>query len=446
LLEPPGIKSERAKCADTTPGATETILEEIAATTKTIVMACDKNDQRFSAFAFVDARLYPLAFTSGLYELDEVEFVRISPADAQIGLSENESHKKVAGDELAHFSAFLRREWRSNDILQGRFDGVCQIVRALLDDKALTRALSRIQDQEWLTPKNIKELFPKCPDGRLEALHESWRDLAIQYSNLPGSKELWDEKIKAAAQHFRELLILAGQEEALQEDLETIFADLHFQEVKFGRTLDPRRPTPGANDTEIETNAKKAAEDDMLRVPPEQRDKKYRDMHLGSQDITGPDGQVPNAVVGEYGTLAYLMLWGMLRRSLGVKTKAFVDKAKVRLFLRMPAQLAYHTFMLFRRERIIAVSLIMAIMGIIIGAGASTFLVGKYGLFSLAVLALMMEMTIVVNLFSDRLRKRIIAIGLIVIVLAGAAMLFHYWRPWLHGLAGFVCSLLSGCH
>jgi hypothetical protein len=429
----------------TVPAVGTTILEEVAATTRAIARFFDKDDHRFSGFAFVDARLYPLAFTSGLYELDEVEFVRISPQDAQIGLSKGKARDKVAGDELAHFSAFLRRDWRSNDILQGRFDGVCQIIMSLLDDNTLERALSRAQDQSWFAPGDIKELLPKCPEECLNALHESWQELVAQYGNLPDPKA-WNDKIRAAAQAFREQLILAGQEEALQEDLETIFTDLHFQEIKFGQCHGLRGVTSGAGDTSIELDAAEEGKQDIQNIPAEQRDKAYQDMHLGSQNITGSEGQVPNAVVGEYGTLAYLMLWGMIRRSLGDKAKAFMDKANVKLFLRTPVQFMYCLFMLFRRERTVAASLIMVIAGIVIGAGGSAFYAEKYGLFSLAVLALILEMSVVVSLFSYRLRKKIVGIGLTTIIVFGAALLIVYWPNWLYKLSDFVRDQALGGH
>ena len=429
----------------TAPAIGTTILEEVAVTTRAIVSFFDKNDHRFSGFTFVDARLYPLAFASGLYELDEVEFVRISPQDAQTGLSKGKARDKVAGDELAHFSAFLRRDWRSNDILQGRFDGVCQIIMSLLDDKALERALSRTSGQSWFAPGDIKELLPKCPEECLNALHESWQELAVQYGNLPDPK-VWDKKIRTAAQYFREKLIVVGQEEALQEDLETIFEDLHFQEIKFGQCRGLRGATSGGSDVSTELDAAQEARQDIQNIPAERRDEAYRDMHLGSQDITGSNGRVPNAVVGEYGTLAYLMLWGMIRRSLGERAKSFMDKAKVKLFLRTPMLFIYCLFMLFRRERVIAASLIVAITGIIIGAGGSAIYAEKYKLLSFAVLALILVMTVVVNLFSYPLRRKIIGIGLTTIVVVGVALLIIFWPDWFNALVRFFCCRLTGAH
>ena len=97
--------------------------------------------QMIEVFDVIDRELYPTEFVGGIYELDEIEFVRVSPMDAKKGLSKRPGPDKVAGDKLAHFSAFLRRDWRSNDILQGRVDGACLIIESLLTDEALERAL-----------------------------------------------------------------------------------------------------------------------------------------------------------------------------------------------------------------------------------------------------------------------------------------------------------------
>jgi hypothetical protein len=102
--------------------------------------------------------------------------------------------------------------------------------------------------------------------------------------------------------------------------------------------------------------------------------------------------------------------------------------------------------MLFRRERTVAASLIMVIAGIVIGAGGSAFYAEKYGLFSLAVLALILEMSVVVSLFSYRLRKKIVGIGLTTIIVVGAALLIVYWPNWLYKLSDFVRDQAFGGH
>jgi patatin-related protein len=80
----------------------------------------------------IDEVLFPLEYVSGLREKDRIELVRVSPGDAQLGLCRRNAADKTAGDALHHFGAFLKRSWRSNDILWGRLDGVTMLLRTLL--------------------------------------------------------------------------------------------------------------------------------------------------------------------------------------------------------------------------------------------------------------------------------------------------------------------------
>ncbi len=80
----------------------------------------------------IDEVLFPLEYVSGLREKDRIELVRVSPVDAQLGLCRRHAADKTAGDALHHFGAFLKRSWRSNDVLWGRLDGATMLLRTLL--------------------------------------------------------------------------------------------------------------------------------------------------------------------------------------------------------------------------------------------------------------------------------------------------------------------------
>ena len=41
-----------------------------------------------------------------------------------------------------HFGAFFKRSWRSNDILWGRLDVLCQMVETLLEEKRLLQIVN----------------------------------------------------------------------------------------------------------------------------------------------------------------------------------------------------------------------------------------------------------------------------------------------------------------
>lgn len=357
----------------------ETIFEKLAAVTQQIVVACDGKDDRFSSyFKELDQQMYPLEFASGVYELDQIEFVRISPADAQTGLSEGNPRDKVAGDELAHFSAFLRRDWRSNDILQGRLDGICQIFQSLLDDAALQSALRRGNSLAHLfILEALESSLPSCPKDRLQEVEKSWNALFEAWSKQSVIGK-WNQDLKEKAQRFREQLIQAAQEDAFCEDLECVYADLHYQEIKFGRRLGVRGAKAGGNDADIETDAWRAAVDDLAEMPPEQQWKAYTDMRIGSQTIVGAGGQVPNNVVGEYVTLAYLRFWSMLQRSLGTRSAEFLDRPRVRLFFRTPFLFGYHVFSLARQERTTAAALIALTVGVLLGVIATSWFSGNW--------------------------------------------------------------------
>lgn len=82
------------------------------------------------AFRRIDGWRFPVFLASQLGEMDRIEYVRISPrdsvgVDATDGLLsrwDDEPMAKVCGRHLGHFGAFLKRSWRSNDILWGRLD------------------------------------------------------------------------------------------------------------------------------------------------------------------------------------------------------------------------------------------------------------------------------------------------------------------------------------
>ena len=88
--------------------------------------------ESYDDFEALDEVMLPIELIGDLHEKDPIETIRISPADANKGFSDKGLSDKVAGDALYHFASFFKRSWRSNDILWGRLDGLCQIVETLL--------------------------------------------------------------------------------------------------------------------------------------------------------------------------------------------------------------------------------------------------------------------------------------------------------------------------
>ncbi len=98
------------------------------------VEACLDADSRryFDQFEYYDQITFPVFYEASVGEAEPCEVFRISPRDATAILDENspaEKRRKLAGTALFHFGAFLKREWRENDLMWGRLDGAERVIR-----------------------------------------------------------------------------------------------------------------------------------------------------------------------------------------------------------------------------------------------------------------------------------------------------------------------------
>ncbi|MDO8578802.1 MAG: patatin-like protein [Dehalococcoidales bacterium] len=83
----------------------------------------------YTQFEFRDMFIHPVEVIGNLGERTNIDIVRVSPKDATFICSD--SSRKLAGDTLFHFGGFLKKEWRTNDIMWGRLDAAELIVRTL---------------------------------------------------------------------------------------------------------------------------------------------------------------------------------------------------------------------------------------------------------------------------------------------------------------------------
>lgn len=86
-------------------------------------------------FDSYDQISFPVYFETPVGEAVEVDIVRISSRDAHSLINEedkNEKRRKLAGDYLYAFGAFLDPRWRLNDIMWGRLDGAERLIETLL--------------------------------------------------------------------------------------------------------------------------------------------------------------------------------------------------------------------------------------------------------------------------------------------------------------------------
>ena len=404
-----------------------TILERVLETLDRIAASCrgETDDAfRLDRWIALDGALYPIEFSSGIHELDEIQFVRISPADAQIGLSARDAHEKVAGDELAHFSSFLRRDWRSNDLLYGQLDGICQIVRSLLDDDALLRAArrERVTEAESVPERDrLRDLLPQCSEATCQTLALAWNDLREETRRFdethgPNASDVGgDEGWRKAADRFRTALIVAGQQDVFHADFEGVLADHYFQEIAYGRQHGPGGTTSESSETAIEGDAEALARRDRdIAGDPWRR---FVDMGLGSQPVTGERGGVPNDVVGEYVTAVYLLFWGLLKRSLG-DHGGLLDLGRVRFLFRTPVSFFHHLFSSLRRDRKTALVLSLLGLGILIGLAWAAWMFGQWWLLAAAIVVALVGFAILTP--EAPLRGRLAAV--VVVVLVAAAL------------------------
>lgn len=103
----------------------------------------------FKHYDDYDQISFPIYFNTDHGESDVVEVIRISPEDAPSLINEKtdaRGRKKLAGTQLANFSAFLDGAWRVNDIMWGRLDGAERLIKSMLpdeNDKEVRDALTR---------------------------------------------------------------------------------------------------------------------------------------------------------------------------------------------------------------------------------------------------------------------------------------------------------------
>ncbi len=87
----------------------------------------------------LDAILYPILRMSENPLAPGVGLIYISAATQQTGLSKRPAADKLAGDALGNFGGFLKRSWRANDLMWGRFDTAGGLLDALLDKDRVRR-------------------------------------------------------------------------------------------------------------------------------------------------------------------------------------------------------------------------------------------------------------------------------------------------------------------
>ena len=210
----------------------------------------------FRDFEALDSVIFPLEMVGGLHEKDIIETIRISPKDAQRGFSDNTLTNKVSGDAVYHFGGFFKRSWRSNDILWGRLDGLCQLVETLLNRERMEQMVENEHGRHKLRQRFFRStssagqqpeahealdpalLFPHAGRPTHEKCQRWLTDLL---SDDPDARRnaLDPERFDA----MLTLIIEAAQLEALVEEVPTVITDALDEQHEWNRYQVPaKRP------------------------------------------------------------------------------------------------------------------------------------------------------------------------------------------------------------
>jgi patatin-related protein len=185
-----------------------------------------------------DPLRFPLEFAARVHQRDKIHTLRLSPVDAQTAYSRGTLEAKICGETFGHFGAFLKKSWRSNDILWGRLDGISRLseillvdtcfggVEAKLDRAALLAALgsSSVERRAFLG-----ELFPHLEKRlRAHATPEQEDPLATLLGALEAAGE-------PARETLVQLFTETAQLDALCEDLPKVIADAAEEQLEWGQ-------------------------------------------------------------------------------------------------------------------------------------------------------------------------------------------------------------------
>lgn len=105
----------------------------------------------YHCFDLFDGIQYPMTFNTDIGEADVVQIVRVCPEDATaLGPADvKERRAKLKGLMVAHFGAFLDKDWRVSDLLWGRLDAAERIITALLpwNDEHIVSMRNKLIDE-----------------------------------------------------------------------------------------------------------------------------------------------------------------------------------------------------------------------------------------------------------------------------------------------------------
>jgi hypothetical protein len=182
----------------------------------------------FCGFLEVDRQVFPLQLASGTHTWDTIHVVRLSPADATRAHSARALRDKVCGTALGAFGGFFKKPWRSNDIMWGRLDTVCQLVECMLTKTRMGQVRFKEPDMR----ARLAAMFPQSSGPRLDKLAQ----------DLTNAHALSDKAFDQLVSN----LVEAAQEEIIAEEWKTVVRDALEQEREWSqyRAVDRKNTQP----------------------------------------------------------------------------------------------------------------------------------------------------------------------------------------------------------
>jgi patatin-related protein len=281
----------------------------------------------YCCFVEIDALVFPASLISGTDARDIINTVRLSPVDARKGFSSPSLEEKLCGTALGHFGGFLARPWRSNDILWGRLDALCQILECLLTQERVAQVWSRIPPDPRL---NCRRLFPHQSDNTLQSLQDA----------LDRIPQLTEIQFAALVKG----LIEAAQAEILVTAVPQVIQDAIRQQAEWNQyrvaktnaaqflpaSQSWKTGTASVNPLVAAVNSQMIASQEPPGGWPEFFRREYR---IASAGLLG---SVPMPVLLEIGTTAALVLSNCLAASAGSRGTSWRSKAIYKLAFDWP--------------------------------------------------------------------------------------------------------------
>ncbi|NJO98378.1 MAG: DUF3376 domain-containing protein [Pleurocapsa sp. CRU_1_2] len=247
-------------------------------------------------FKEIDTFLYPYEYLANLEGKNQIELIRISPEDANLGFGKGKGlDDKLAGDQFRAFGGFFKKSWRSNDLLWGRLDGLNRLIEALVTEESVKHFKDFVEresiNQKVTEEKYIELLVKECIQGKhnqeiIEALIELFKlvkdiDAEKQKNNVKKLKEL-QEFLDSLLNRLLNKLVEEGQREIISTDLIQVIGD----------DIDERKQWSDKNADSMWT-ATELAEESLTQTTSDYKDDYFRNLYRVCQEQLGKDVPLP---------------------------------------------------------------------------------------------------------------------------------------------------------